>query len=166
MRTLSLNFRQALYAENSSLVPIILMTLTHPNYPSPARFSTDPTQLATLEPLRYKTVSRGVDFMFVPMVMTWPHDVQGAAPVSRAMISNVNLDLIRVIRSVHTPPKMLMELVVSNALDTVEITQPAFDVVSAAYNADTITLEMTVNRLNKEPYPARKFTPDAFPSLF
>jgi hypothetical protein len=50
VRVLSLNFRKALYAQESGEVPIFLLTITHPSLAAPIRLSTDPT--ARISPTR------------------------------------------------------------------------------------------------------------------
>ena len=58
MRTLSLNFRQALFAQESGEIPIFLLTITHPDLPDPIYQSTDATVRLSTYPLTYGTISR------------------------------------------------------------------------------------------------------------
>ena len=102
-RTLSLNFREAINAEESGEVVIFLLTIDHDDLASPIYLSTDPTTLVTDVPLVYKTVSRGNDYIYVPMQIVIPDEREGAAPHSQFRICNVTRELVATIRSTTTP---------------------------------------------------------------
>jgi hypothetical protein len=50
--------------------------------------------------------------------------------------------------------------------DVVEIEFPELDIVGAQYDANSIQMEMQVDALVTEPFPADTFTPSNFPGLF
>jgi hypothetical protein len=118
-RTLSVNFREAMNAAEDGRVAIFLLTIEHdeggdPGSPSsPIRFSGDPTELVTDVPLRYKTVSRGEDYFYLPMQIVLPDEREGSAPRAQIRISNINREILPLIRSVITPARAKIELVFS-----------------------------------------------------
>jgi hypothetical protein len=117
-RSLSVNFREAMNAPEDGRVAIFLLTIEHdgdvygsPQTTSPLRFSGDPTELVTDVPLVYKTVSRGEDYFYLPMQIVLPDEREGAAPRAQIRISNINREVLPLIRSVITPARAKIELV-------------------------------------------------------
>lgn len=173
-RTLSATFRAALAAQETEEVPIVLITITHADLDTPLRLSSDPTQRLTdngsppteLDPPVYGTQSRGTDYLFLPMGIVLPDDREDAAPAARLEIDNIGRETIALLRSTTDPALVHMEIVLASALDTVEIDLPELDLVSADYNINTVSVNLAINPLVTEPYPAHRFTPAGFPALF
>lgn len=177
-RDLSLNFREAINAEASGAVPIFLVTITHPQLVDPIRVSTDPTERVSDAPLIYKTVSRGQDFIFVPMSVVLPEEREGSPPRSQLQVSNVTPAIVALVRSVTTPPKAKLEMVLASpiieegevvgydGLDDVEIESPLMDVISVDNQAGQLSLDLVLNSLATELAPTDSFDPSRFASLF
>jgi len=165
-RSVSLTFREAMNAQETGEVVIVLMTITHPSYPTPLRLSSDPTERLSETPLRYGTISRGETYLFCPFSTSLPDDVDERAPTARFMLQNVSRDLVEVVRSISSPAKAKIEVVLASSPDAVEIEYPEFDVKNASYNANIMTLELSIDALTDEPYPAGTFSPAGFPGLF
>lgn len=166
MRVLSLNFRQALFSQESGEVPIFLLTVTHPALTDPILLSTDPTARLSTDPLVYGTVSRGQDFLYAGVDITLPDEQDRTPPASKLTVENVTRDLIPLARSVSTPPKVLIEAVLASDPDTVETTFAEFDMTSLIADAAVLTFDLTIDALATEPYPSGTFSPAAFPGLF
>jgi hypothetical protein len=164
-RSLSLTLRTALNAQETGEVPVFLLTVTHDDLATPLRFSSDPTSRISEEPLRYGTVSRSDTYDFLPMTLTLPDDSDGTPPAFSITLDNVMRDMIPLLRSVSTPAQVTIELVLASDPDSVEVTWPDFDLVNASYDAGQISIDLAVNSLATEPYPAGTFTPGAFPAL-
>lgn len=165
MRVLSLNFRTALFSQESSEVPIFLLTITHPSI-DPIYLSTDPTERYSTDPLGYRTVSRSTNFLYAGIDVTIPDEQDKAPPASKLTIANVARDLIPLARSVSTPPSVKIEEVLSSDLDTVEMTWPALDMSNLQYDANQLVFDLTMDSLVTEPYPAGTFSSAYFPGLF
>ena len=119
-------------------------------------------------PLQYKTVSRGDDYLFAPFSITLPDDIEGQAPVCNFMIENISRDLIAIVRSVDLTqgaPTLTIELVTSATPDTVEIEYPTFEIRSVQYNANSLTFTAQIDAMVDIPYPAGAFDPSGFPAL-
>ena len=166
MRLLSITMRHALSNQETGEVAVVLLTIRHPMLPAPIRLSSDPTQRLSNVPLTYGTVSRGHAYLFFPFSHVLPDEVDDRAPAAQIQIENVSRDLIQLLRSANTSAKVDMELVLASAPDNVEIEYLGFDLSAVTYNAEIVTLELTIDSLDTEPYPAGKFTPAGFPGLF
>lgn len=166
MRVLSLNFREALFGQESGEVPIMLLTITHPELAEPIYLSTDPTERFLTDPLMYRTRSREIDFLYAGIDVTLPDEHDKSPPASKLTIANVTRGLIPLARSVSTPPAVKIEVVLASDLDTVEMTWPAMDMSNLTYDASFLTFDLTIDALVTEPYPSGTFSPAYFPGLF
>lgn len=166
MRTLSLNFRQALFAQESGELPVFLLTITHPDLAVPIRLSSDSGERLSVEPLRYGTVSRGETFYFVGMDITLPDEQDGSPPASKMIISNVDRELIPTARSVLSPAQVKLEAVLASAPDDVEFEIPALDMVHLNYDLGQLTFDLMIDSLASEPFASGSFDPASFPGLF
>jgi hypothetical protein len=166
MRVLSLNFREALFSQESGEVPIFLLTITHPEIDEPIYLTTDPTERLGTAPLIYGTVSRGITFLYAGVDVTIPDERDKSPPASKLTIANVSRDLIPLARSINSPASVLIEAVLASAPDDVEMSWPAFDMSNLVYDATTLQFDLTMDALVTEPYPAGSFSPAYFPGLF
>lgn len=166
MRILSLTLRQALYGQESGEVAVFLVTITHPDLPTPIRLSNDNTERLGEDPLYYGTISRGEEYLFVGMGVTLPDERDEAPPRARLSFSNVGREAVAMARSVSSPPAVKIELVLASAPDDVEVECPQMDMVSVDYGADTISFDLAVDSFSTESCPAHSFDPAYFPGLF
>jgi hypothetical protein len=166
VRILSLNFRKALFAQESDDVPIFLAAITHPLLPETIYLSSDPTERLSDAPLLYGTQSRGNVYKFIGMDITIPDEEDKNPPASKLVVSNATRDLIPLARSVSTPAKITIEAVLSSAVNDVEFSIPRMDMVNVQYNASELTFSLSIDALTTEPYPAGSFDPSGFPGLF
>jgi Domain of unknown function (DUF1833) len=165
VRNLSLNFRRALFAQESAEVPVFLLTISHPTLTSPILLSTDNTTRITTDPLVYGTVSRGLTFLYAGVGLQLPDEQDGSAPAAKLVIENITRDLIPMARSIQTPAQVKIEAVLASAPDTVEITFPSFDMTNLQYDQATLQFDLTMDALTTEPFPAGVFGPSGFPAL-
>jgi hypothetical protein len=166
----SLNFRQAAYAPETGRVLIALITIAHESLSQPIRISTDPTQrlpdLTTDAEVVYGTISRGQTYIFLPVRIGLPSDTDEGPGAMIIEIDNVHRQYTRTIREISSPLAMTVELVMDNALGTVEATWPAFLLTDIRYDDTTIRGTLWLETLEKEPCPAGSFSPAYFPGLF
>ena len=165
-RTLSLNFREAINAQESGETVIFLMTIDHDELSSPILLSTDPTERLSEVPLMYGTVSRYETYIFIPMEVSLPDEREQAAPRAAFRISNVTRELVALVRSVTSPARAKLEVVLASDLDNVEVETPWLDIVAATTTAGDVTFELTLNSMATELWPTDAFDPSAFPGLF
>jgi hypothetical protein len=168
----SLNFRQAAYAPETGRVIIALITIDHPELATPIRISTDPTARLTGEgytddtDVVYGTVSRSNTFVFLPVKIGLPNDTDEGPGEMTLEIDNIHRQYTATIRTITTPPTVQVELVLDNALDTVEAQWPEFLLTDIKYNATVITGTLKLETLEREPFPAGSFSPAYFGGLF
>jgi hypothetical protein len=166
MRTLSLNFRQAMFSQESSEVAIYLLTITHPSLVTPIRISTDPTTRITTTPLVYGTVSRGNNYLFVAAETALPEERDKSPPATKLILSNVDRSIIPLARSISSPAQVLIEMVLASAPNTVELSVPAMDMINLQYDAGQLTFDLAIDALAIESIPTGSFDPASFPGLF
>lgn len=166
MRSLSLDFRRALFAQESGVVPIFLLTITHPELVNPIRLSSDDTSRLSTDPLVYGTVSRGDQYKYVAPKIQLPDERDRSPPQAKLVIANANRDLIPLARSVSSPATVKTEVVLSTDLDLVEFSIPALEIASADFDVIELTFDLTVDAQAGEDYPAGSFDPASFPGLF
>lgn len=165
-RTISTTLRGAMNAEETSQVPIILLTIDHDDLAEPFYLSSDPTTRLDGDAPSYGTVSRGETYLFVPFSLVLPDDKTDAPPAAQISIDNVDRALIPILRSTSTPARVTIEVVLASAPNVVEMAFAEMDLVAADYNADSITITLQQNALQTEPFPADVISPSNFPGLF
>jgi len=168
--TVSADFRQAAYAAETGRVVIALLTLTHEDLAVPIRISSDPTQriesLSSVTEIVYGTVSRGQTYVFLPLEIKLPSDTDEGPGEMTISFDNVHRAYTQPIREIFTPVSVNVEIVLDNALDTVEAQWPEFLLTNIRYDAATISGTLKLETLEREPFPAGSFTPSQFPGLF
>lgn len=166
VRTLSLQFREAMHAQQTDVVPIVLLLIEHPDLDAPIRLSSDPTTRLQDSPPIYGTVSQGETWQFVPFQLIWPDEKEEAPPTQKLQIENIDRELIPLLRNTLEPALVQAFIVLSSDLDVVEIEGSPFELTNADYDATAITMTLNIDALAVEPFPAGSFTPAAFPGLF
>jgi len=170
MTTVSLNFKDAAFSQETGRVPIALITLDHADLVSPIRISTDPTQelteLTTDTQKVYGTISNGKTYIFLPVRIKLPDDTDEGPGEMQLEVDNVHRAYTETIRSIYTPATCQVDIVMDNALDTIDASWPEFQMTNISYNATTITGTLKLETLETEPFPAGGFTPSYFPGLF
>jgi hypothetical protein len=151
-------------------VPIALITLSHPGLADDIRISTDPTQrieeFTTDLDVVYGTISNGETYIFLPVRIKLPDDSDDGPGDMTLEIDNIHRAYIEAIRSVFTPITCQVDIVMDNALDTIDASWPEFNLTQIKYNDTLITGTLTIETLVTEPYPAHSFVPSYFPGVF
>lgn len=178
-RTVSATFKAAAFASQTGEVLVTLLTISHDSLEDgPLRLSSDPTVRLDLlgsegsegeasggQP-RYGTVSRGETYSFLPFRVTLPDESDDAPPAVRLEVDNVSRELVPLLRSTSTPAEVQVEILLASDLDTVEVAFPVLQVAEVDYDADRVTINLVVDYLAAEPFPAGSFDPSGFPGLF
>ncbi|MHB8109754.1 MAG: DUF1833 family protein [Syntrophorhabdaceae bacterium] len=170
--SVSLDFRTAVYKAESERYPIALITISHADLASDILISTDATQrligagYTDNTEVVYGTVSRGNNYIFFPLKLSLPDDTDEGPGNMTIEIDNIHRTLVETIRSIFTPAEMTVELVLDNALDTIEAQWPAFQLTNIKYDANIITGTLSLELEDREPFPAGSFTPSYFRGLF
>lgn len=116
--------------------------------------------------LVYGVVSRGDNFIFMPVEISLPSEEDNSAPKCSLVIKDVTRYLTPVIRDIQAPPKILIELVLTSTPSVVEASFTGFYISNISYNAESVTCELTMTDYAVEPFPCFTFTPQYFPGIF
>lgn len=168
MTTVSLNFRQSAFAQETGAFPICLLTLSHPSLDAPIRISTDPTvrlEVSVLD-VAYGTVIQNTEYIYLPMTLKLPDDTDDGAGEMTIELDNIHRAYTSAIRSIHDPIECHVEIVMSNDLNTVEAQWPAFLLTNVRYDAHVISATLKQETLEGEPFPALTFSPAYFRGMF
>lgn len=166
-RTLSLDLLNAMYGERTGEVVVVLMEISHPSFAT-VYVSSNPTTRVSTEPLTYKTVSNGIDYIYVPFTLQIPDDNDDQAPSTRFAIENISRDLVGQIRSVDITQgraTVTIKLCLASDPDFIEVEFPEFDITSAGFNANAVIIEAQIDAMTDIPYPSHTFNPAWFPGL-
>ena len=187
-RTLSPTMRASLFSRETGEVAMALLTVSHADLDEDLRLCTNPVERleegkrsgypavsdavpgtagepAGDEPLLYGVTSRGQRYLFAPIEVELPQDVNDGDPTARLAIDNIDLTLIDTIRSIEEGATITLEIVLASDPDTVEITFPSMKMVSVEYDRDAVAIDLAIDPLVTEPWPGDSFTPSAFPGL-
>jgi hypothetical protein len=166
--SVSTTFKQAAYAQETGRVIIALITIDHSSLLDPIRICTNPTErLQEFEnDIIYGTVSRGNNYVFLPFSLQIPSDTDEGPGNMTIEFDNVHRTYTEAIRSIFTPPTVTVELVLDSDPDTVEVSWPEFLLTDITYNALTIQGTLSLELLDREPFPSGTFNPSSFPGLF
>lgn len=155
-RNLSATAKQALNAQETDQVFLMLVTISHPNLPLPLRFASN-TQPVT---------SRGDTYLGWPFRVALPAEFDDQLPVVQLQIDNVDRRIMEGIRLLTSAPGVTLEVVLASSPDTVEAGPFNFSLKAADYDSLVITGVLAFEDVLNEPYPAYTFTPAYFGGLF
>lgn len=155
-RNLSLSAINAINSEETDEVFLILLTISHASLATPIRVTSD----------NVDTVSRGNLFVAYPFELSLPEDSETLSARASLKIDNVDRSIIASIRNMNNSPDILMEIIRAASPDIVEASFPDFKMTNISYDVLTVSGDLTIEDFTAEPYPADRFAPAYFPSLF
>jgi hypothetical protein len=174
-RLVSLPGRRHFEGESAESVAMVLMEITHPDLDAPLRFSTDCTEVLSIDPYRLGTRStwRGADpetepFLFVNVAQQMPGEMEDTGPEVRLQLQVINGTLIQSMRSFLTPATCHLALVMSDDTGAPEEEYLNFLLQSADADLSAGTLEVVLSPRMAwaETFPAKRMTQARTPGLF
>ena len=164
---------RAMFSSETNQTLIMLLTIYDPADESQVafRFADNYTQritsLTTDQEVIYGVPSRGQNYVFLPMEVSLPAEQDTGVGSCSLTLQYVTREAIELIRTeLNKPTKIQLELVLSGSPGVVEAVFPGFYITSATYNADSISFDLTMINLAREPFPCYNFIPSYFPGLF
>jgi hypothetical protein len=162
---------KAVFSPESDSSLIVLLTLYLPDSPGQAILLSDSWKqrlpaFETATEVVYGVISRGLNYIFLPLEITLPSEEDGQPPRSTIILHDVTRNLTPIIRGLTSPPKVKLELVLSSSPDTVEASFSGLYITNFSYNATSVTAELSMIDYDREPFPSGRFTPSLFPGLF
>jgi hypothetical protein len=172
MRRVSLNARDIQDDISTDQIYVALFEITHPELAEVIRLSTDPTERLQDDPLIYCTRStwRGANPVSDPWLWTiasalLPSDLEDAPASASLVLENLDSAMVEIVRSVTSPPTVAMAVVLASTPNIVEAEFLDLQILSADIDAGAITLAISRDEIEAEPFPSGRMTRDRFPGL-
>lgn len=168
---LSARTKTALMQQDTTDSDIILMTVSHPSWGSRVlRLSTHSTTLLRLDantnlPI-YGTVSRGEEYIYVPVQVSLPNSADEQPPEAHIIVSNISRELSPYLKLVDKdPPKITIEVVNTGTPDVVEMSFENLDFATTTWDANSIDIKIVNDIASSEPIPYLRFSLGYFPNM-
>jgi hypothetical protein len=155
-RTLSQLARQAMFAQETKEVFLLLLTISHATLTPSIRVANNTRDIT----------SGGETFIGYPFTITLPDERDDGIPQMSLRIDNVNQSIVRALRSITTPPAIQLDVVLADSPDTLEASIPGFTLQRATYDALLVEGALSLEDVLNQGFPALSFTPSATPALF
>lgn len=167
---MSANALKAVFSPDADDDLIILLTIYDPLNDSQviARLADGFTKRIseTADEVLYGVTSNSFDYTFLPMEISLPSEDEAQAPRCSIIMHDVTRYLTPIIRTITSPPRIKLELVLTKTPDVVEVSFTDFYINNFSYNADAVTADLAMIDYEKEPFPMHSFTPRYFPGMF
>lgn len=134
---------------------LLLLTIDHDDISEPIRVVHNTEDV----------VSNGETYVAFPFTLTLPTDRDDSPPRAQLVIDNVSREIGETIRTISTPPTVMIQVVQLADPDQVEMEIPSMVLRNVQFDAMTVTGDLELEDLSREPFPARYFTPAEFPGL-
>lgn len=164
-RTVSNAFKQAVFAQETDVAFILLVTLSNPGLTDDIRVASDPFELLPYAGER-GVISRGLEFIYLPFSLSLPTEDDTSIAKAKISIDNVSREIVGAIRQTVGEIAFKVEIVLSSDVDTPESTLDDFILESVTYDALTIEGEISVQYFDLEPFPKARIVPSDFPGAF
>lgn len=155
-RTLSTISVNALNAQETDKVFIILLEISHASLSVPLRIAGNSKDIT----------SNSNVFVAYPFQITLPKEDEEEAPSIGIQIDNVDRVIISTLRGLTLLPTAKIQIIRADAPDVIEVEFTDFELKSVGYDSLVVNGTLTLEPFLFEPYPAEKFTPNDFPGLF
>jgi hypothetical protein len=170
LTSMSPNALKAVFSPDSDDDLIILLTVYDPDNESNviARLSDGYTKRISENEsdVIYGVTSNGFDYTFLPMEISLPSEDEAQAPRCSIVMYDVTRYLTPIIRTITSPPRIKLELVLSKSPDVIEVSFSDFFISNFTYNAESVSAELSMIDYEREPFPSHSFTPQYFPGMF
>jgi hypothetical protein len=155
-RTLSTTAAQAIFAQNTSEIFLMLLTIAHSDLAMPLRFVND-----------WHDITRGGQtYLGCAFTIGLPSEREDQPPTVQLRIDNVDRRILEGIRSLTSPPTITLEVVLASSPETLEAGPFALTLRNVTYDALNITGMLTYEDVLNEPSMQFHITPNLFPGAF
>lgn len=134
---------------------LTLVQIDHPELLQPLRFTKD-----TVE-----TLSNGQIYIPFPFDFVHAADAEGRLVSAKFVIDNTSQEVVAIMRSVDTPPLLTVREVRASQPDLAEKEMSGMRLVSAEYDASSITCVVVASPLESERFPPLRFD-RRFPGVY
>ena len=158
MRNVSNIARQALFAQETDKVFLVLLTIDHSDLSEPIRVVNNTVNI--------EVPPDGPLYIGYPFLIHMPRDSGDEVSKVRLRIDNVHRDIVYAVRSIDSPPDVEMSIVLAETPNIVEAGPFSFTLKDAKYDALVVEGELSYEDILNEAWPADQFTPSSHPGLF
>ena len=155
-RSLSSLAQQAIFAESTGEVFLLLLTISH------ASLSPSIRVVNNLQDI----TSGGNLFLAFPFQITLPQDRDDQPPKMKLSIDNVDRTIVTAVRTLTSPPTITLDVVLASQPNTIEASFPGFTLRNTTYDALTVEGNLALEDVSNEPYPKDSFIPSLAGGLF
>lgn len=155
-RTLSSLAKQAIHAQETGEVFLLLLTLSHASLAQPIRVANN------LE----NVTSNGNTFTAFPFTIVLPQEQEDQPPRMRLVIDNVDRTIVTALRNLTSPPTIQLDVVLASQPNTLEASFPGFSLRQAQYDQLVVEGELTLEEIVLEPFPEGSFDPQNFAGIY
>jgi len=164
-RQLSNAAKQAMYAQETGEVFVILLTISHPDFIEDIRVASDIIDDLPEAGVQ-GVISRDMEFVYLPFSVTLPQQDETGVARASITIDNIDRQIVRAVRKSNSALSIKIEIVLASDPDSPEISIEDFKLERVNYDALTVSGEISVEYFDLEPFPARRFTPSDFAGIF
>ena len=155
MRDTSLTFRQAIAAQETNEVFLVLLHIHSDEDNSNIYVVNDTKQITSNEQIYYP----------YPFEITLPDDNDENLPQAKITICNIDRALVYAIRYYTKPLNVTFSVIMASSPNIIEASFENFKLFDVEYDADTITGTLSIKSFLNEPFPGGKFTVNKFPYI-
>lgn len=147
--------RESLYAETLPAAYLLIIDVRHSTLSEPLRFVKNTEEIEfnseTYSPFNFDA--------------SLPDDNGDAPGVGTLTVSNVDLQITKLIRQITTPIEVDLRVVLSSDLSDVQCEYLGLSGRTVPYNASTITFELSYEDVLNAGFPGRTYNLSTFPNL-
>lgn len=154
--------RAAMMAQETAVVPLALLTITHPSLAVPIRLCSDAVSATGAT----NVVRGGETYVAYPFDLILPSDTDEGPPRARLTVDNVAREIVQLVRAASPAPQVTMDIINAAAPDDTAATFGPFKFGTPEYDDYQVTTDLVIADNTLEPYPYRRYSAEHFPALF
>lgn len=155
-RVLSTAAKQAIFAQQTHEVFLMILTIEHDDLGGPIRVVNN----------RDNITSGGDVYTAYPFAFALPDEDEETLSQVELVITNVDRLLVDSVRSIATPLTVTLEVILADTPDTIEAGPFIMSMSEVRYDALKLSGTCNFQDLLNEPYPEGSYTPSTYPGLF
>jgi hypothetical protein len=155
--------RQAMMAPDTAVVPLCLLTITHPSLAVPIRLCNDAVSAVSGVT---NVVRGGQTYVAYPFDIVLPSDTDEGPPRARLTVDNVAREIVQLVRSAAPAPEVTIDIVNAAAPDDAAATFGPFKFGTPEYDDYQVTTDLVIADNTLEPYPYKRYSAEHFPALY
>lgn len=144
-----------LYAQESDVPFLMLVTLTHPSFPT-IRLVNNSEDI----------ISNGETFTAFPMRIRLPMDDGESTREVSIEFDNVSLTLIDELRTVTSPIDVKIDMILSSNPDDIQISLDELKMRNVTYNKQIVSARLYLDSFLNVELTSERYSPKLYPGLF